>query len=84
MRQRIGWIALCAVLLVVLGRFTFAQAQRAQVSPQTVTSADLRFVVQETKNGLAAGYFEARINGNWMRVQPVDAPGPHLQPLMMR
>ena len=87
MRQRMGWIAFCVVLLVVLGSFAFGQARQTQgvpTSPQMATGTDLRFVLTGMDGGVALGFFEAKINGNWVRAQPVDAQGRAYHPLTLR
>jgi len=90
MRQRIGWIALCVVVLVVIGRFVFAQVPTQRggppenppltASPTRISGQDLGFVVEGRSNGQVTGHFEVRINGNWVPV----VSGMRTQPLTTR
>ena len=83
MRQRIGWILLFAVVLVVLGRFALAQgpSQRGvPTSPLMISGPDLRFVVEGRKTAGVTGHFEVHLNGNW---EPL-ASGMRAQPLSLR
>jgi hypothetical protein len=86
LRQRVIWIMACAVVLVAVGRFGFAQAPTPPAAAPTILSGlDVGFVVQGQNKGLATGYFEVRINGVWVPVQQVPAPGTsRIQPLSLR
>ena len=82
LRQRIVWMLVCAVVLVVFSQFGFAQpSQKVPINPTIISGADLRFVVESQKAESLVGHFEARINGAWMRVQPNMAGRGGIQPL---
>ena len=45
----------------------------------------MRQRLQGQRNGVATGYFEVNINGKWMPLQTVPAPGTsRVQPITMR
>jgi len=88
MRQRLGWILLCAVALIGTARFALAQQSNGAVvgSPPTIiTGPDLGFVVEGHHGSMLKGHFVVRQKGgNWEPIEITPPGGSHIQPLTMR
>jgi hypothetical protein len=73
-RKRLTLILLWALSLIIVGVFAYAQAPTQRgTTPTVLSGSDIGFRVERPGRDAVAGTFVVRINGEWVRAEPVEA-----------
>lgn len=78
MRRSLVIATLWLLSVILVGTLVYAQGRGG--GDNVISGNDLRFVVERQQGGVALGYFEVRISGQWMPVGPGSGGG-HLVPI---